>query len=66
MVVVLGTIARVTGFSILNLFAISGRITIVLGTSSSESALPRMLNKMENWGAVNRGGAGDPDAARST
>lgn len=54
-VVVLGTIARVTGFSIFKFIRyIREELLIVLGTSSSESALPRMLDKMENWGAVSR------------
>ena len=50
--VVLGTIARVHGFSILKFIAyIREELLIVLGTSSSESALPRMLSKMEQLGA---------------
>lgn len=50
-VVVLGTIARVTGFSIFKFIRyIREELLIVLGTSSSESALPRMLNKMEKLG----------------
>ncbi|MEA7178505.1 hypothetical protein ONK20_24930, partial [Salmonella enterica subsp. enterica serovar Montevideo] len=41
-VVVLGTIARVTGFSIFKFIRyIREELLIVLGTSSSESALPR-------------------------
>ncbi|WP_146681263.1 cation:dicarboxylate symporter family transporter, partial [Salmonella enterica] len=50
-VVVLGTIARVTGFSIFKFIRyIREELLIVLGTSSSESALPRMLDKMEKLG----------------
>ncbi|KAB0664294.1 dicarboxylate/amino acid:cation symporter [Oryzomonas japonica] len=49
--VVLGTIARVTGFSIFKFIRyVSEEILIVLGTSSSESALPRMMSKLENLG----------------
>ena len=50
--VVLGGIARAHGFSILRFIRyIREELLIVLGTSSSESALPRMLNKMEKLGA---------------
>jgi aerobic C4-dicarboxylate transport protein len=50
--VVLGTIARVTGFSIWKFIKyIKEELLIVLGTSSSESVLPRMMAKMENLGA---------------
>lgn len=50
-VVVLGLIARVTGFSIFRFINyIKEELLIVLGTSSSESALPRMLDKMERLG----------------
>ncbi len=50
--VVLGGIARAHGFSILKLIRyIREELMIVLGTSSSESALPRMLIKMERLGA---------------
>ena len=49
--VVLGGIARLTGFSILRFIRyIKEELLIVLGTSSSESVLPRMINKMENLG----------------
>jgi aerobic C4-dicarboxylate transport protein len=48
---VLGTIARLTGFSILRFIRyIKEELLIVLGTSSSESVLPRMIAKMENLG----------------
>ncbi len=51
MVVVLGLIARFTGFSIFKFVNyIKEELLIVLGTSSSESALPRMLDKMERLG----------------
>jgi aerobic C4-dicarboxylate transport protein len=50
--VVLGAIARLHGFSILRyLRYISDEILIVLGTSSSEAALPRMMAKIEALGA---------------
>ena len=50
--VVLGTIARVHGFSVWKLIKyIKEELLIVLGTSSSESVLPRMMEKMENLGA---------------
>ena len=49
--VVLGLIARFHGFSILKFIAyIKEELLIVLGTSSSESVLPRMMAKMENLG----------------
>ena len=48
---VLGTIARLCGFSILKFIRyIKEELLIVLGTSSSESVLPRMIAKMENLG----------------
>jgi aerobic C4-dicarboxylate transport protein len=49
---VLGTVARMHGFSILKFIKyIREELLIVLGTSSSESALPRMLTKMQKLGA---------------
>lgn len=49
--VVLGTIARLTGFSIFKFLRyIREELLIVLGTSSSESALPRLMNKLEQMG----------------
>ena len=49
---VLGAICRAHGFSVLKLIRyIREELLIVLGTSSSESALPRMLAKMERLGA---------------
>jgi aerobic C4-dicarboxylate transport protein len=51
-VIVLGAIARVNGFSILRFVAyIKDELLIVLGTSSSETVLPHMLQKMERLGA---------------
>jgi aerobic C4-dicarboxylate transport protein len=50
--IVLGAIARFTGFSILRYLAyIKEELLIVLGTSSSESALPRLMEKLEKLGA---------------
>lgn len=50
--VVLGTIARVHGFGIWKFLRyIREELLIVLGTSSSEAALPRMMAKMESLGA---------------
>jgi len=49
---VLGFIARLSGFSILRFIAyIKDELLIVLGTSSSETVLPRMIQKMEHLGA---------------
>lgn len=48
---VLGSIAKANGFSIVRFIAyIREELLIVLGTSSSESVLPRMLVKMEALG----------------
>src|SRR5246127_2433931 len=48
---VLGSIAAACGFSILKFIRyIKEELLIVLGTSSSESVLPRMIAKMENLG----------------
>ncbi len=49
---VLGTIAALTGFNIFRfLVYIREELLIVLGTSSSEPALPGMLRKLKNLGA---------------
>jgi aerobic C4-dicarboxylate transport protein len=49
--VVLGGIAWLTGFNIWKFIKyIKEELLIVLGTSSSESVLPRMINKLENLG----------------
>jgi aerobic C4-dicarboxylate transport protein len=49
---VLGTIARLAGFSILRFIAyIKDELLIVLGTSSSETVLPHMIQKMQRLGA---------------
>ncbi|GAB3425254.1 dicarboxylate/amino acid:cation symporter [Giesbergeria sinuosa] len=50
--VVLGIISRLHGFSIVKFIRyIKEELLIVLGTSSSESVLPRMMEKLENLGA---------------
>ena len=50
-VVVLGLIARIAGFSIFKFIAyIKDELLIVLGTSSSESALPQLMEKLERLG----------------
>jgi len=49
--VVLGAIARTAGFSIFKYIAyIKDELLIVLGTSSSESALPQLMEKLERLG----------------
>ncbi len=50
-VVVLGGILKYTGFNIFKLIAfIKDELLIVLGTSSSEAALPSLINKLEKVG----------------
>jgi len=49
--VVLGTVARAHGFSILRLIAyLKAELLLVLGTSSSEAALPNLIVKLEEAG----------------
>jgi aerobic C4-dicarboxylate transport protein len=49
--VILGAVARVAGFNILKfLLYIKEEILLVLATSSSESALPTLMEKLENLG----------------
>jgi len=51
--IVLGSIARATGFSLIRFLKYIGEeILIVLGTSSSESALPRLMAKLEHLGCA--------------
>jgi aerobic C4-dicarboxylate transport protein len=51
--VVLNLIARIWGFSLLQLLNyIKDEILIVLGTSSSEAVLPRMIDKLERYGCA--------------
>jgi aerobic C4-dicarboxylate transport protein len=50
-IVVLGTIARVIGFNIFRFVGyIKEELLIVLGTSSSEAALPQLMQKLEKLG----------------
>ncbi|MFL0587028.1 dicarboxylate/amino acid:cation symporter [Sphingomonas panaciterrae] len=50
-IVVLGAVARLCGFSIFRLIAyLKAELLLVLGTSSSESALPSLIEKMERAG----------------
>ncbi|KQU55684.1 C4-dicarboxylate transporter [Sphingomonas sp. Leaf339] len=49
--VILGTVAKLAGFSILRLISyLKAELLLVLGTSSSESALPALIEKMERAG----------------
>ena len=50
-VLVLGAVARAVGFNVLRFIAyIKDELLIVLGTSSSESALPQLMEKLERLG----------------
>ena len=50
-IVVLGTVSWLCGFSILRLISyLKAELLLVLGTSSSESALPALIEKMERAG----------------
>ena len=50
-IVILGLVARAAGFSIFRLIAyLKAELLLVLGTSSSESALPALVEKMEDAG----------------
>ena len=50
--IVLGVIARLAGFSIIRFIVyIKDELLIVLGTSSSETVLPQIMQKMEGLGA---------------
>ena len=52
-IVVLGSIARFAGFSIFRFLAfIKEELLLVLGTSSSETALPGMIQKMQRLGCA--------------
>ena len=49
--VILGTVCRLCGFSVLKLIRyLKAELLLVLGTSSSESALPALMEKMEHAG----------------
>jgi aerobic C4-dicarboxylate transport protein len=50
-IVILGAVAKLCGFSIFRLIAyLKTELLLVLGTSSSESALPALIEKMERAG----------------
>ena len=50
-VVILGIVARLCGFSVIKLIRyLKAELLLVLGTSSSESALPSLMEKMEKAG----------------
>ena len=52
-IVILGTVCMVNGFSIFRLISyLKTEILLVLGTSSSESALPSLMEKMEKAGCA--------------
>ncbi|WP_300660997.1 dicarboxylate/amino acid:cation symporter [Fluviicola sp.] len=54
-VVVLGLVARYNGFNILKLLRyLKDELLLVLGTSSSESALPTLMKKLEKAGCSNQ------------
>lgn len=51
-IVILGAVCRYNGFSIFKLLRyIKAELLLILGTSSSESALPSLMDKMEKAGA---------------
>ncbi|ALH78883.1 dicarboxylate/amino acid:cation symporter [Sphingopyxis macrogoltabida] len=52
-IVVLGAMARLAGFSIFRLIAyLKAELLLVLGTSSSEAALPSLMEKLERAGCA--------------
>ncbi|WP_042299376.1 dicarboxylate/amino acid:cation symporter [Paraburkholderia kururiensis] len=52
-IVVLGTVARAVGFNIFRFVSyIKEELLIVLGTSSSEAALPQLMQKLEKLGCA--------------
>ncbi|WP_295048423.1 dicarboxylate/amino acid:cation symporter [uncultured Paracoccus sp.] len=52
-IVILGTVCMLNGFSIFKLISyLKAEILLVLGTSSSESALPSLMEKMEKAGCA--------------
>ena len=69
MVVVLGPVARVAGFSIFRMIRlIRDELLIIVGTSSSETVLPRLLAKLQAAGASKQvvGHGASRPATRST
>ncbi|MDF3026472.1 MAG: sodium:dicarboxylate symporter [Fluviicola sp.] len=54
-IVILGLVARYNGFNILKLLRyLKDELLLVLGTSSSESALPSLMKKLEKAGCSNQ------------
>ncbi|MBJ7440125.1 MAG: dicarboxylate/amino acid:cation symporter [Sphingopyxis sp.] len=52
-IVVLGSVARLAGFSIFRLIGyLKAELLLVLGTSSSEAALPSLMDKLEKAGCA--------------
>lgn len=52
-IVILGAVARFSGFSIFRLIAyLKAELLLVLGTSSSEAALPSLIEKLEKAGCA--------------
>ena len=52
-IVILGAVARLCGFSIFSLIAyLKAELLLVLGTSSSEAALPSLMQKLEQAGCA--------------
>ena len=52
-IICLGLIAKLSGFSIFRFLRyITEELLVVLGTSSSETALPRLIDKMERFGVA--------------
>ena len=52
-IVILGAVARLCGFSIFRLIAyLKAELLLVLGTSSSEAALPSLMEKLEKAGCA--------------
>ena len=52
-IVILGAMARLSGFSIFRLIAyLKAELLLVLGTSSSEAALPSLIEKLERAGCA--------------
>jgi len=52
-VLILGSILKITGFNLFKLLAyLKEELLIVLGTSSSEAALPNLINKLQKLGCT--------------
>jgi aerobic C4-dicarboxylate transport protein len=60
-VLVLGAIAWAHGFSLFRLLAyLRSELLLVFGTSSSEAALPALIERLEEMGRSGGGGCGGP------